>query len=188
MFIFDVETLGIKPNAIILSASVIYFDPEVDYTYQSLLEASHTVKFDAREQKEQYGRSIDSKVLNWWSNQSDRSKKVSFEPKSSDLSVVDGLASLRQYITAIPDWKRHTVWARGNMDQLWIESLCADADQDNIFYYSNWRDVRTAVDLLTGSRDGYCSVEGLNPAVDVIKHDPSHDCAYDAIMLLKGKC
>jgi hypothetical protein len=51
-----------------------------------------------------------------------------------------------------------------------------------------WRDMRTAVDLLSGGTNGYCDV--VHPKfnrADVIKHHPVHDCALDAMMLLYGK-
>ena len=38
MFIFDVETLGVESNAVILSAALIHFDPEQKPNYQKLLD------------------------------------------------------------------------------------------------------------------------------------------------------
>jgi len=32
MFIFDVETLGVESNAVILSAALIHFDPETSWS------------------------------------------------------------------------------------------------------------------------------------------------------------
>ena len=51
-----------------------------------------------------------------------------------------------------------------------------------------WRDVRTAVDCLYGSSNGYVEVvkDGFDRAA-VIKHHPVHDCALDAMMLMYGK-
>jgi hypothetical protein len=58
-----------------------------------------------------------------------------------------------------------------------------------VFAYSRWRDVRTAVDLLTLSKNGYCEVD--HPEFlyerDVTKHNPIDDCALDIMMLLYGK-
>jgi hypothetical protein len=54
--------------------------------------------------------------------------------------------------------------------------------------YAAWRDIRTAVDILTGSTNGYCDVvyDGFDRH-EVIKHHPVHDCALDAMMLMYGK-
>ena len=38
MFIFDVESLGVESNAVVLSAGLIYFDPEKRPTYQDMLD------------------------------------------------------------------------------------------------------------------------------------------------------
>ena len=38
IFIFDVETLGVESNAVILSAALIHFDVEKRPTYQDLLD------------------------------------------------------------------------------------------------------------------------------------------------------
>jgi hypothetical protein len=54
--------------------------------------------------------------------------------------------------------------------------------------YAMWRDVRTAVDILYGTTNGYVEVD--HPLFDrtaVIKHHPVHDCALDAMQLLYGK-
>jgi hypothetical protein len=58
-----------------------------------------------------------------------------------------------------------------------------------IFHYSKWRDVRTAVDFLSGSNNGYCEVdyEGFDPALDITKHNPIDDCVYDAMQLMYFK-
>lgn len=54
--------------------------------------------------------------------------------------------------------------------------------------YAQWRDIRTAVDIMYGSTNGYCSVEHPDFARhNVIKHHPVHDCALDVMMLLYGK-
>ena len=49
MFLFDVETLGVESNSVVLSAAMIHFDPEMRPTYQDLLDNACFVKFNAKE-------------------------------------------------------------------------------------------------------------------------------------------
>ena len=80
-------------------------------------------------------------------------------------------------------------WARGNLDQLVMDSIEEQCEITPIFYYARWRDVRTAVDFLYGTSNGYCKVdyEGFNPSLHITKHDPIDDCILDTMMLLYGK-
>jgi hypothetical protein len=70
-----------------------------------------------------------------------------------------------------------------------IDSLCKAVGVDLIAPYFAWRDVRTAVDLITETgKGGYCDI--THPTFkrhNVIKHHPTHDCALDIMMLLYGK-
>ena len=152
MFIFDIETLGVESNAVILSAALIYFDPEKQPSYQDLLN------------------------------------KISFDPSSEDVTAEDAMTILHNYMNRYPDANKHTMWARGSLDQMAIDSLARKVDSQPITGYNMWRDVRTAIDCLTGSTNGYCDVD--HPTFkrhEVIKHHPVHDCALDAMMLMYGK-
>jgi hypothetical protein len=74
MFIFDVETLGVESNAVILSAALIHFDPEKRPTYQDLIDDACFVKFKAKEQGHN-GRTISKSTLEWWKTQHEYVKK-----------------------------------------------------------------------------------------------------------------
>jgi len=87
-----------------------------------------------------------------------------------------------------PNSNKHTMWARGSLDQMVIDSLSKKVDMQPITGYNMWRDMRTAVDILSGSSNGYCDIE--HPTYkrhETIKHHPVHDCALDAMMLIYGK-
>ena len=69
-----------------------------------------------------------------------------------------------------------------------IDSLAKKLDMHSITDYNMWRDVRTAVDILYGTSNGYTDV--VHPEFrrhEVIKHHPVHDCALDAMQLMYGK-
>lgn len=188
MFIFDVETLGVDSNAVILSAALIHFDPMEKPSYQKLLDDACFVKFKSRDQIERLHRSCNIGTIEWWKNQHHYVRQVSLDPSGNDVTVEDGMIQLHNYMNKFPNARNETMWARGSLDQIVIDHLAGKLDLQTITDYNKWRDVRTAVDILYGTTNGYCEVE--HPEFDrasVIKHHPVHDCALDAMMLMYGK-
>ena len=192
MFMFDIETLGIESTAVVLSAAIICFDPEKDsdISFRELVERGLLVKFDAKDQVKRLDRTMTKSTLDWWGKQGDYQQKLSFVPDASrDLITEDGLQAIRKYINQYhrgADPQTMTIWARGSLDQMAIDSLALKAGVEPIAPFNRWRDVRTAIDLMTDSKNGYCTVRDLNRD-EVVKHDPVHDCALDILMLLRGE-
>lgn len=188
IFIFDVETLGVESNAVILSAALLHFDPEKRPTYQNLLDNACFVKLNAKDQAKRLGRTVDVGTLEWWANQHEYVRSVSFDSQPTDLYAEDAIKELHNYMNKIINANGQTMWARGSLDQMVIDSLAKKLDMQPLSGYAQWRDVRTAVDLLYGSTNGYVEIEHpLFNRASVIKHHPVHDCALDAIMLMYGK-
>ena len=184
---FDVETLGVESNSVVLSAAMIHFDPEMRPTYQDLLDNACFVKFNAKEQMD-VGRTVSKSTLEWWKEQHEYVKKVSLEPSREDMTVENGMQKFYDYMAKFPNADKQTMWARGSLDQLVIDSLAVKVGSLEITDYAQWRDVRTAVDIMYGSTNGYCEVDHpLFSRHNVIKHHPVHDCALDAMMLMYGK-
>jgi len=185
MFMFDVETLDIESTAVVLSAALVHFTPEDNY--QSLLDKCLFVKFNSKDQIERHKRTVGQSTLDWWKDQHPHVRAQSFDPTSGDLTAEEGIEKLHEYI-AEHGGNQQLCWARGSLDQMVIDSLCHRVDLEPMFRYNYWRDVRTAVDCLTGSQNGYCKVD--HPDFEphqVIKHHPVHDCALDAMQLMFGK-
>lgn len=188
MFVFDVETLGVESNAVVLSAALVHFDPEQKPDYQTMLDGACFVKFKAKDQIERLKRTVDIGTLEWWKNQHDYVRQVSFDPSGDDLTAEDGITVLHNYMNKFPNANKQTMWARGSLDQLVIDSLAVKVGMQQITGYNMWRDVRTAVDIMYGTTNGYVEVE--HPTFrrhEVIKHHPVHDCALDAMQLMYGK-
>lgn len=188
MFVFDIETLGVESTSIILSAAILHFDVAKNPSYQDLLDSALFVKFDSKDQAKRLKRTVDLGTLEWWQNQHEYVRRVSLEPSFDDVLAEDGIRMLHDYMNKIPNANKLIMWTRGSLDQMAIDSLCKKVDMANITGYNMYRDVRTAVDCLTGSTNGYCDIEysGFERAT-VIKHHPVHDCALDAMMLMYGK-
>ena len=129
-------------------------------------------------------------TLDWWGKQGSYQQKLSFVPDASrDMISENGIEAIRKYINQYhrgADPQTMTIWARGSLDQMAIDSLALKAGVERIAPFNRWRDVRTAVDLMTDSKNGYCKVTDLDRD-EVAKHDPVHDCALDILMLLRGE-
>lgn len=187
MFALDIETLSPKENAVVLSMAVLYFDETQTYTYQDLLDNTCFVKFNLKEQMEIYGRKSDKDTIEWWKKQCDMVKAKSLIPSKDDLKVSDGLQFVADYVKMKSKEKEEIVWTRGSLDQFALDSLCDDVGFPLLFNYSQYRDFRTAIDLLKEtSWRGYCDVPEFNRHALVMKHDPVHDVALDVMMLLYG--
>ena len=187
MFIFDVETLGKRSNSVILSMACIYFDPDAKPTPQELREGAFFAKFDVRDQHKRLGREMGQSTMDWWAKQCDNVKKASFIPHEIDCRFEDGYEAMRQWVKEKNDDKCW-VWARGNLDQLVMDDIEEQIGLTPIFPYSRWRDVRTAIDFLYNTTNGYVDVDypGFDSRNDISKHNPIDDCILDAMMLMYG--
>ncbi len=184
---FDIETLDVESTAVVLSIAMIEFKLDETPTYQELLNRAAFVKFNVHEQILKYKRTVNQSTVDWWKKRSKLVREVSLKPRPDDVSVLEGLEILRQKAGCRSDFKRNNnvmFWARGGLDQTVFESLCRSVGQTAFTHYSNWRDVRTAVELLVeGAVHGYVEVPLIHQDA-VAKHDPRCDCAYDIMQLL----
>lgn len=186
MYCFDLETLGVYSNSVVLSAAIVYFDPKEEITYDKLLNTALFVKFNVKDQITRLHREVDKETLNWWDKQHQYLKEVSLIPKSDDLLVEEGIQKIKDYINMFPNPDNQTIWVRGSMDQPVFDHLCKTVYTDPIMRYNNYRDLRTAIDILYGTSNGYCEVEDFDKN-RVVKHHPIHDICYDVMMLKYGK-
>lgn len=189
MFLFDIETLGKKSDSVILSMACLYFVPEKHPSFNELKENVFFVKFDAKDQSQRLKRTVQRDTIDWWNKQCTFVKKRSFIPNIEiDVNLEYGLMLLKKWTSGYSNSKKEWVWARGSLDQMVLQDAEDSLGIESCFPYNNWRDVRTAIDFLYNSRNGYCEVmaEGFDSYNDITKHDPVDDCLYDAMMLMYG--
>lgn len=183
MYMFDIETLDTESTAVVLSAAILFFEQGDDY--ETLLDKTLFVKFDSRIQIEEYSRTVSKSTLDFWKTMHPSIRATSFDPSENDLHPKQAIEKINEYIAKYGD---ALIWARGSLDQMVIDSLALKLGMDRIMPYNKWRDVRTGVECLCSSaNNGYCEVN--HPTFkrhNVIKHDPVHDCALDAMMLMYG--
>jgi len=187
---FDIETLGVESNSVVLSMACIHFDPTQNPSYKELKESAFFVKLNVEDQVTRLNRKIDKSTVDWWGKQCQFARDKSLLPSNIDVTAEQAIASLRSWAATKND-KKSYVWARGNLDEIVLRSLEYQATgdrNDTVFSYNRWRDVRTAIDFLTSNNNGYCEVTHphFNFDIDVIKHNPIDDCASDIMMLLYG--
>lgn len=187
MFIFDVETLGKRSNSVILSMAAIYFDPDKKPSPQQLRDEAFFAKFDVRDQHKRLGREMGKSTMEWWNKQCDNVKKASFIPHESDCIFEDGYESMRKWADSKND-KKCYVWARGNLDQLVLDDIEEQCGLTPIWPFNRWRDVRTCIDFLYNTTDGYVDVDypGFDSRIDITKHNPIDDCVFDAMQMIYG--
>lgn len=188
---FDIETLGVESTTAILSIGIIYFDPEVDDAigYNELVQRGLMVKLNVKDQMSRLNRTMTKSTLDWWSKQGPMQIQESLKVNPElDILAEDAIIVVKKYINKYmkgKKWDNEIMWARGSLDQMAIDSLTSACGVEPIAPFNRWRDVRTAVDFLTGSTNGYCQVSDLDFNI-VEKHHPVHDCALDALMLMRG--
>ena len=196
MFILDIESTSVESTTVILSVAILYFDEKkADHTWESLMNDAFFVKISAKDQIENYKRTVSKSTLEWWAKQCKEARDISYTPKKSDLLAKDAIAALRGYVklyTKNP--KNECCWTRGNLDQLALDSFFYSTSEENaLFPFWCYRDVRTFIDFNTetGAR-GYATIDperypGTWDKSVVVKHSPQDDICFDVLQILYGK-
>jgi hypothetical protein len=191
MFIFDVETLGKQSNSVILSFACIHFNPDDTPSHAELKQNAFFAKLNVADQIQRLKRTSGKSTIEWWAKQCENVRNKSFKPLPSDEIFEDAYERLREWAKTKND-NKCWVWARGNLDQLVMDDIEEQLGIEPVFKYERWRDVRTAVDFLYGTTNGYVKVnvppwvESFDPALHITKHNPIDDCVFDAMMLMYG--
>lgn len=191
MFIFDVETLGKQSNSVILSFACIHFNPDDTPSHAGLKQSAFFAKLNVADQIQRLKRTSGKSTIDWWAKQCENVRNKSFKPLPSDEIFEDAYERLREWAKSKND-NKCWVWARGNLDQLVMDDIEEQLGIEPVFKYERWRDVRTAVDFLYGTTNGYVKVnvppwvESFDPALHITKHNPIDDCVFDAMMLMYG--
>lgn len=192
-FVFDIETAGTESIALMLSAAFVYVEPQLlsadnNEAYQQLLDSSIFVKFKAKPQTlPPYNRLVEKDTLDWWSKQGEFQRNLAIIPNKIDMDVLDGVSVLREFFFSKPNAKNLSIWTRGTFDQPIFESTLKSYKLPAFVPFNSFRDIRTAIDIIycDTSRRGYVDVPNFDQS-KVISHHPVHDCARDALMLLRG--
>ena len=171
----DLETLGVRADAVILSLGAVRFDPlgpgeqplnmpqhlgpefRANISIQSCLDA---------------GLRIDGSTVEWWFQQSEAARKSLFEPKPVPLSAA--LANFARWMQQTGEMKYTKAWSHGvTFDVVILGEAYAHLGQKPPWMYKLARDTRT----LFAETPGYFDAMGQRmrgtPGIE-------HDCLDDA--------
>jgi len=89
--IYDFETLSQNMfTGAVVSLACLEFDSARftqgdGYVYEDLIARTKTIKFDVKEQVQEYGRTIQKSTLDWWKKQ-DEAAQIQLKPSKEDRS------------------------------------------------------------------------------------------------------
>jgi hypothetical protein len=178
--------LGVESTSVVLSFACTYFDEKNKPSPDEMRKNTFFAKLNAVDQIKRLNRTVDKSTIEWWGKQCQNARNKSFKPLPTDTITEDALVALTNWRNQYP--KKDWVFARGNLDQCVFNSLEMACNREVIFPHYIWRDMRTAIDFMYNTTNGYTSVkyDGFDADLHITKHDPVDDCILDAMMLLYG--
>lgn len=180
----DTETLGIEPNAVVLTIGCVPFDFENPRSFKELVKDGFYVKIDVADQIRNYKRSTDPDTIGWWKNQGADAKKI-LAPSEYDVPMDKALRALTRFIEASEyRYKESWVWSRGNLfDFGKLESMYTSIGQKEPYNGFMQRDIRTMIDCFCGTTNG--KIKALGSRDGFIAHNALHDAANDAATMIE---
>ncbi|MGJ1228821.1 3'-5' exonuclease [Sphingobacterium siyangense] len=135
----DIETLDIRPTAVILSIAAIAFNR----SNENYRIAPFDVKIDNLDQADSYHRTIDSGTESWWDQQPDEAKDAAF---NGQITLRHALHKLTFFIRENTNIDTVRVWAKSPSFDLAILKNALDYFKYNTpWQFRNERDVRTYI-------------------------------------------
>jgi len=169
----DLETLGIRADALILSIGAVAFDPatgeQTDEGFYRIIDIADAVG----------GGVIDASTVMWWMNQSQVARDEVFGAANKDqrVNLRVALAELSEYLgfdESIPEGKFPDIelWQRGTKDEAWLEAGYKGMQLAVPFTFWQWNDQRT----FTKHFKQFMPERG-----DLVAHNAFDDALYQAV-------
>ncbi|QNK34499.1 3'-5' exoribonuclease [Serratia sp. JUb9] len=141
----DIETLDVKPSAVILVVAAVFFDPKTGQLGEEFEAA-------VSPQKEQDGRTISLDTVAWWARQSDEARKLAFGGSDSLKRVLTNLSRFIHMHSS----DTVKVWGNGKeFDCAILEHAFQQLTMPCPWKFWHTQDVRTLVTL--------AELRGFNP-------------------------
>ncbi|WGL95323.1 3'-5' exonuclease [Arsenophonus nasoniae] len=154
----DLETMGTRPTAAILSIGAVFFDPE-----SGLLGDEFYERIDLNSVMQHKETTVEADTIKWWLTQSSEARREIV--KDGLISIQQALARFSGFITlsSVPDTLK--VWGNGaTFDNIILRSTYERFGFSVPWRWFNDRDVRTAVEF------GRC-----------LNFDPKRDMPFEGI-------
>ena len=157
----DLETLGTKPDSVILSLAALKFDP---YSNKEPTDGIY-IKLDV-DQQVALPRTIDEDTLNWWAKQSDEIREEAMGEQDR-VSLKTATKELNKFLVGVDK-----IWAQGPVfDIVILENLYRQLNIPAPWNYWQIADCRTLFSLEEDPRK---------------KGDLLHNPLYDCVIQAKG--
>lgn len=185
--VFDMETTGTSIDTGVLTIGLVAFDSSTEFTFDSLIEDGIELKLDIRQQLKS-GRTSTPDTMQWWEKQGSEARRV-LTPTKDDLSIEQAMDKIQEYFDKCGVNNnvmrgKVTYYCRApHFDFSILKDLCNNIGRACVIPHLAVRDVRTVIDVLTGSSNGYVSKIGRD---GFIKHNALHDSCNDAMQMLEA--
>jgi len=167
-FMIDIETLGTRSNAVILSIGVALFD------MKGTVEAVFHRRIDIQSCLDA-GLQVDGDTIEWWFKQEDKNIKKLVSMNTKRLK--DVLEELTRLAMGINSWY---VWSHGsNFDLVLLENAYKAVGGKAWWKYSNVRDTRT---LFDAANYKYTAKGGHDALEDAMNQAKAVAEAYQQLM------
>lgn len=141
----DLETLGTKPNSLMLTIGAVRFNPWADDNLNPLEKMDTFYRRVSLESFEGLDHVIDDDTLAWWSQQGDSVREEAFA-ESDRHNIQDVLADLHRWCGGID-----AIWANGTgFDLNILEHFSRELKRGVAWKYWQARDARTLYALVPG--------------------------------------
>ena len=178
----DIETIGERPTAAILSIAVVIFD--LDNPEQEFLD-EFVVYLDVKDQINRLNRSTSDSTIKWWKEQDKEIRDLQFSGK---VKLEDGMNQLFEFLDKHAcEWH----WAKGtHFDMSILREAAQDSGlQDNKFFKEFWSYMccATVGRLVADELNDKWFINNLTRHYNKLfggSHDPLVDC-YIQIEILK---
>jgi hypothetical protein len=143
--VLDSETLGTRPDSVILSVGAYFVNVEEDIpSFDKIIENGFYLKFDAKEQIEA-GRTIDKSTVQWWENQGEVAQEV-LSPSDNDVSYTRLFEGLRNYLKGKTDY---WIFARSpSFDFGILDNIRCQLEIPGLWPFYQEKDIRTFLDTM----------------------------------------
>ena len=134
----DLETLGTRPNALMLTIGAIRFDPFADNANTPLDKMDTFYRRVSLESFDTLDHTVDDATLEWWGKQADDVREEAFAEE--DRQPIDKvLLDFYRWVGTVDN-----IWANGSgFDCSIIEHFCREVKQGIPWDYWKVRDART---------------------------------------------
>lgn len=174
---FDLETLGLAHDALILSIGAVKFDPYTNTLGVPNSEPGVSTFYRVIDLSGP-GGVIDAETVHWWMQQSKEARDEIFGEKVERVPLPQALAEFSEWIgftDDLPDgaYPDVVLWARGSKDAQWLESAYKGIGFKAPFRYWQVQDQRTLTSVFSHLVP--------NPTPEQVAHQALQDASYQAM-------